>query len=143
MEMGKGRFIAKCMKTHRHREWISFLRLIDRETPKDLDLHVIADNSAAHKHANVKTWLAKHPRFHMHFIPTSSPWLNMVERWFGELTDKRIRRASFRNVRTLVETITASIEAHNAAPHACAWTATAEEILANVRRARAALQMSP
>jgi transposase len=143
MEMGKGRLIAKCMKRHRHQEWIAFLRLIDRETPKDLDLHVIADNYAAHKHPNVKKWLAKHPRFHMHFIPTSSSWLNMVERWFGELTDKRIRRASFRNVRKLVETILASIEAHNAAPHAYAWIATAEEILTKVRRARAALQMSP
>ena len=90
------------MSRHRHQEWIKFLKLIDAETPTDLDLHLIADNYATHKHPKVKRWLKRHPRFHMHFIPTRSSWLNLVERWFREITTKRIRRGTFRSVETLI-----------------------------------------
>ena len=90
LEMASGKLIGQCMKRHRHQEWLKFLKLIDAETPPELDLHLIADNYSTHKHPKVKAWLAKHPRFHMHFIPTSSSWLNMVERWFA-----RSRRSAF------------------------------------------------
>ena len=143
MEMGKGRLIARCMDRHRHQEWIRFLKVVDEETPPDLALHVIVDNYATHKHPKVKSWLKRHPRFHMHFIPTSSSWLNMIERWFRELTDKQIRRGVFKSVKRLIDTIIASVEAHNAAPRAYAWTATADEIIEKVRRARAALDKVP
>jgi transposase len=139
MELAEGRIIARCMKRHRHQEWIKFLRLIDEQTPPDLDLHVIVDNYAAHKHPKVKSWLKRHPRFHMHFIPTSSSWLNLIERWFREITDKQIRRGSFTSVERLIESITAFINAHNADPRPFVWTAGVQDILAKVRRAKAAL----
>ena len=96
IDMAEGRLIGTCMAQHRHQEWIKFLRQIDEETPSDLDLHVIVDNYATHKHPRVKSWLKRHPRFHVHFIPTSSSWLNMIERWFREITTKRLRRGTFR-----------------------------------------------
>ena len=102
--------------------------------PADLDLHVIADNYATHKHPRVKSWLKRHPRFHMHFIPTSSSWLNLIERWFREITDKRLRRGTFRSVEQLIEAITALIKEHNDNPQSFAWTAKAEDILAKVRK---------
>ena len=139
LELAEGRLIGTCMKKHRHQEWLKFLRLIDRETPSDLDLHLIVDNYATHKHANVKKWLEKHPRFHIHFTPTSSSWLNLVERWFGEITDKRIRRGVFKSERDLIDAITDYIEKHNANPRTYTWTAKAEDILEKVRRARAVL----
>jgi len=139
IEMAEGKLIGTCMQRHRHQEWIKFLALIDKETPKDLDLHVIADNYAAHKHPKVKAWLKRHPRFHMHFIPTSSSWLNLIERWFRDLTDKQIRRGVFKNVAQLINTITQYIKGHNTDPKPFAWTAKVEDILAKVRRARAAL----
>ena len=101
LEMASGKLIGRCMPRHRHQEWLKFLKLIDAETPAELDLHLIADNYSTHKHPKVKAWLAKHPRFHMHFIPTSSSWLNMIERWFREITTKRIRRGSFCSVEQL------------------------------------------
>ena len=104
------------MPRHRHQEWIKFLKQIDAETPADLDLHLIADNYATHKHPKVQSWLKRHRRFHMHFIPTSSSWLNLVERWFREITDKRIRRGVFRSVDQLIEAIVAYIENHNNDP---------------------------
>ena len=139
MELAAGRIISQCMNRHRHQEWIKFLKLIDRETPQDLDLHVIADNYAAHKHPRVKSWLKRHPRFHMHFIPTSSSWLNLIERFFREITDKQIRRGSFNNVRQLTEAITTFIDDHNADPEPFVWTAGVQDILDKIRRARAVL----
>lgn len=139
MDLAEGRIIAKCMKRHRHQEWIKFLKLIDEQTPPELDLHVIADNYAAHKHPKVKAWLERHPRFHMHFTPTSSSWLNLIERWFREITDKKIRRGSFTSVRQLIESILDYIENHNDDPTPFVWTAGVQDILDKVRRARAAL----
>ena len=112
---------------------------MDAQTPPDADLHLIVDNYATHKHPRVQSWLKRHRRFHMHFTPTSSSWLNLVERWFREITDKRIRRGVFRSVKELVAAITEYIEKHNQAPKAFTWTAKAEAILDKVRRARAVL----
>ncbi len=139
LNVADGRLIGTCMKRHRHQEWIQFLKLIDRRTPADLELHIIADNYATHKHPKVKSWLKRHRRFHIHFIPTSSSWLNMIERWFRDLTDKRIRCGAFANVPDLVQTIMNYIDQHNQNPRALQWTAKAEDILAKVRRARAVL----
>ena len=139
IELAEGQLIGTCMPRHRHQEWIKFLKLIDRETPADLDLHLVVDNYATHKHAKVKAWLSRHPRFHVHFIPTSSSWLNLIERWFRDITDKRIRRGVFRSVEQLIAAIMDYIAQHNENPQTFAWTAKAEDILAKVRRARAAL----
>ena len=143
IELAKGKLIGTCMPRHRHQEWIKFLKLIDAETPADLDLHVIADNYATHKHPRVKSWLKRHPRFHMHFIPTSSSWLNLIERWFREITDKRLRRGTFRSVDQLIEAIMAFIKEHNDNPQTFVWTAKVEDILAKVRRAREVLDKTP
>jgi len=134
-----GKVIGACMDRHRHQEWIRFLKQIDAETPTGLNLHLIVDNYATHKHPKVKRWLAKHPRFHVHFIPTSSSWLNLVERWFRDITEQRIRRDAFQNVDQLIEAIFDYIEHHNDHRKPFVWTATAEDILAKVRRARQAL----
>ena len=134
-----GNVIAACMPRHRHQEWIRFLKRIDEQTPADLGLHLIVDNYATHKHPKVKAWLARHPRFHMHFTPTASSWLNMVERWFRDLTDKRIRRGTFPSVQRLIEEIDQYVLLHNQSPKAFKWTAKAEAILEKVRRARASL----
>jgi len=139
LEMAEGTLIGTCMPRHRHQEWIKFLQLIDEQTPAGLDLHLIADNYRTHKHPKVQRWLTKHPRFHIHFIPTSSSWLNLVERWFREITDKRIRRESFSSVERLIATIMDYIAQHNDNPQSFVWTAKAEDILAKVRRAREVL----
>ncbi len=139
LDMLEGRLIAQCMPRHRHQEFIKFLKQIDAETPPELDLHLIVDNYATHKHPNVKAWLKHHSRFHLHFIPTSSSWLNLVERWFREITDKRIRRGVFRSVQQLIAAIRAYIDEHNDDPKPFVWTAKAEDILEKVRRARAIL----
>lgn len=139
LSMLDGNVIAACMPRHRHQEWIKFLTQIDRETPADLDLHLIVDNYATHKHPKVKAWLARHPRFHVHFTPTASSWLNMVERWFRDLTDKRLRRGAFTSVANLIEEIGRYVRQHNESPKAFSWTAKAGEILEKVRRARAVL----
>ena len=139
LEVAEGRLIGTCMPQHRHQEWLRFLKLIDAQTPPDLDLHLILDNYATHKHPKVKAWLARHPRFHLHFIPTSSSWLNLVERWFAEITNKRIRRGVFRSLPELIQTITDYIDHHNQDPQAIVWTARAEVIIDKVRRARATL----
>jgi transposase len=143
IDMAEGRLIGTCMSQHRHQEWIKFLKLIDAQTPAGLDLHLIVDNYATHKHPKVKSWLKRHARFHVHFIPTSSSWLNLIERWFREITDKRIRRGTFRSVEQLIAAIMAFINEHNAAPQAFTWTAKADEILAKVRRARQVLDKTP
>ena len=131
-----GNVIGDCMTRHRHQEWLRFLKRIDRETPPELDLHLIVDNYATHKHASVKQWLDRHPRFHLHFTPTSSSWLNLIERWFRDLTDKRIRRGVFRSVEELIQAITDYTAAHNENPKPFIWTAKAQDILAKVSRAR-------
>jgi transposase len=135
-----GVVIGQCLPRHRHEEFLKFLRRVDREVPKGLAIHMILDNYATHKHPDVKTWLAKHPRFHLHFIPTSSSWLNLVERWFREITDKAIRRGVFASVPDLIAAIEAYLNANNADPEPFVWTASAEAILEKVRRGRLALQ---
>jgi transposase len=139
VEMASGQLIGTCMKRHRHQEWLKFLKLIDTQTPAELDLHLIADNYGTHKHPKVKAWLAKHPRFYMHFIPTSSSWLNMVERWFREITTQRIRRGSFRSVEQLETAIRSFIDAHNEDPKPLVWTADLKDILPKIARAHDAL----
>jgi len=140
IEMAEGNIIATCMPRHRHQEWIKFLRLIQDQTTAELDVHIIADNYATHKHPKVERWLRRHPRFHLHFIPTSSSWLNVIERFFREITDKRIRRGAFPSVRAVVEAIMAYIDAHNTAPKPFKWTAAAAEIADKVGRARIRLK---
>jgi len=134
-----GTVLSMTDQLHRHQEWLRFLKTIDRRTPKKKELHLIVDNYATHKHPEVLAWLAKHPRFHMHFTPTSSSWLNMVERFFRDITDKRIRRGVFKSVPDLKEAIDEYIAAHNAKPKPFIWTAKASDILAKVTRARAVL----
>ena len=140
LEVANSRLIGACMERHRHQEFIKFLKQIDKETPPDVDLHLIVDNYATHKHAKVKSWLKRHKRFHLHFIPTSSSWLNLVERWFGEITKKRIRRGVFRSVKDLTTEIYDYIEGHNENPTTFTWTAKAETILEKIRRARKTLE---
>jgi transposase len=139
LEMAEGSVITTCMDRHRHQEWIKFLNLIDRQTPASLDLHLIVDNYATHKHPKVKAWHKRHRRFHFHFVPTSSSWLNLVERWFRDLTDKQIRRGVFHSVDDLIAAIQAYVEHHNNHPKPFVWTAKAEDIIAKYRRAKAVL----
>ena len=134
-----GTVISTCMPRHRHQEWLKFLKLIDKQTPKDKELHLIADNYATHKAPAVKAWLAKHPRFHMHFTPTSASWLNMVERFFRDLTTKRLRRGVFCSVPELIAAIEEYLDQHNEDPSPYIWTKSANDILAKVKRARRAL----
>lgn len=139
LEMTEGSVIATCMNRHRHQEWIKFLKLIDLKTSPALDLHLIVDNYSTHKHPKGKAWLKRHPRFHMHFVPTSSSWLNLVERWFRKLTDKQIRRGVFKSLADLIAAIQAYIQHHNQNPKPFVWTAKAEDIIAKYRRAKAVL----
>jgi len=134
-----GSVIGECLPRHRHVEFLKFLRTIDREVPKRLQVHLILDNYATHNHPNVKAWLAKHPRFELHFTPTSSSWLNMVEIFFGRLSDKAIRRGIFHSVPDLIDAIQAYLAADNDNPKPFQWTATAEQILEKVRRGRVTL----
>ena len=124
-----GTVIGTCMPQHRHQEWIEFLRLIDRETPQEKDIHLIADNYATHKHPEVRAWLERHPRFTVHFTPTSASWLNLVERWFAELTTRKLRRSAHRSVAELEADLAAWIAAWNQDPKPFVWTKTADEIL--------------
>jgi transposase len=134
-----GSVISMCQPRHRHEEWLKFLRLIDRKTPKQLTLHLIVDNYATHTHPDVQAWLAKHPRFVMHFTPTGASWLNMVERFFRDLSQNRIKRDSFTSVAELELAIDLYIAAHNTEPKPFIWTADANDILAKVTRAKKAL----
>jgi transposase len=140
LNMLDGTVIGECMPRHRHREFLRFLKLIDKSTPAHLDLHLIVDNYSTHKTAGVKRWLKSHKRFHLHFIPTSSSWLNMVERFFAEITRKRIRRGVFKSVPELEAAIMAYLEHHNLNPKPFAWTASAGEILEKVARGKQALE---
>ena len=130
-----GQVIAQCQQRHRHTEWLKFLKQIDRQTPKDKTLHLIADNYGTHKHPVVQAWLTRQPRFNMHFTPTSASWLNMVERFFRDLFENRLRRGVFTSVPELIATIDAYVGNHNKDPKPFIWTATAKDILAKVIRA--------
>jgi transposase len=134
-----GTVLGTCMPQHRHQEWIKFLGLIDREAPKDKEIHLIADNYATHKHPKVQAWLERHPRFKVHFTPTSASWLNMVERFFRDLTQNRLRRGVFRSVEELIAAIQEYLACHNENPKPFIWTKTARDILEKVTRARKAM----
>lgn len=135
-----GKLISRTEKRHTHLEWLRFLKQINRTTPKDLDIHIIVDNYATHKHKKVREWLGKHPRFHVHFTPTSSSWLNLVERFFGELTEDVVRYGSFTSVNELVNDIEQYLAERNENPKPYRWKASGEEILRKVKRAREALR---
>jgi transposase len=134
-----GKVIGQCLPRHRSKEFIRFLKQIEQQTPPDLDLHVIVDNSSTHKSPPVKRWLHKHPRFHLHFTPTSSSWLNMVERWFREITQKRIRRGTFRSVAELIAAITQYLDHYNQNPKPFVWTKDADFVLGKIAHCKEAL----
>jgi transposase len=140
LDLLTGAVIGQCLPRHRHQEFLKFLNKLDSELPNDLDLHLIIDNDGTHTHEDVKKWLKKHPRFHFHFVPTSSSWLNLVERWFRELTDKAIRRGAFASVPDLIAAIEDYLRVHNDDPKPFVWSASADAILEKVRRGRAALE---
>lgn len=131
-----GTVLSQCRSRHTHQDWIAFLQQIDDNTPLDKTIHAIADNYAAHKHPKVQSWLKRHPRFHMHFTPTSASWLNMVERFFRDLSQQRVRRGSFHSVGELIAAIEDYIHSHNEHPKPFIWTAKASDILEKVTRAR-------
>lgn len=139
LDVLKGEVIGECMKRHRHQEFLKFLKSIDAATPPHLDIHAIVDNYGTHKHPKVKAWLAKHPRFRLHFIPTASSWLNLVERWFREITDKRIRRGVFHSVPELETAIYEYIKNNNENPKPFVWTKSADDIITKVNRGKALL----
>jgi transposase len=135
-----GKVIGECHARHRHQEWLKFLRRLDREFPRELELHLVMDNYGTHKEPHVRAWLKKHRRFVCHFIPTSSSWLNLVERWFEELSEKAIRRGSFVSVPDLQAAIVSFLEAWNQKPKPFIWTAKVEDIIKKIERARAKLE---
>jgi transposase len=134
-----GTVIGQCQPRHRHQEFVKFLEKIDRNVPRRQEVHLILDNYGTHTHADVKEWLGTHPRYHLHFTPTSSSWLNLVERFFAEITDRRIRRGTFRSVQELVQAIAAYIRQRNKAPKPFIWTAKPAGILRKVKKARNAM----
>jgi len=135
-----GKVIGQCQARHRHQEWLKFLRRLDGEFPQEVTLHLVMDNYGTHKEPSVRVWLKKHPRFICHFIPTSSSWLNLVERWFEELSEKAIRRGSFVSVPDLGKAIAEFLAAWNESPNPFVWTATVEDIMKKIERARAKLE---
>ena len=135
-----GKVVGQCVARHRHQEFLKFLRHLDAEFPAELDLHLVLDNYGTHKAPAVQRWLARHPRFKVHFIPTSSSWLNLVERWFAELTTKAVRRGVFVSVPDLIQAIEAFLSAWNEDPKPFIWTAKVEEIMAKRERARVKLE---
>ena len=134
LDVATGQVIAKCRKRHRHQDLIAFLNLIDKETPADLDIHLILDNYSTHKHPKVRAWMAKRPRYHLYFTPTYASWLNQVERWFGLISQRAIKRGSFRSVKELVEQITEFTDRYNKTSTPFVWVATAQSILDKVER---------
>ena len=136
LNVHEGTVIGECLAKHRNDEFLSFLKKLDREADKDLDVHLIVDNYATHKHPNVKAWLTKHPRVHLHFTPTSASWVNLVERFFRDITEERIRRGVFRSVAELKEAIAQYLQHRNANPKPYQWTATPESILAKTAKAK-------
>lgn len=139
LDTATGEVYGLCQQRHRHQEWLKFLRLIEETVDANKQVHIICDNYATHKHPRVQRWLAKHKRFHVHFTPTSASWLNMIERFFRDLTDKRIRRGVFQDLEQLINAIGDYIDKHNANPKPFIWTAKAKDILEKVTRAQAAL----
>lgn len=139
LDVLQGHVISMYDEQHRHQEWLKFLRAIDDVVPAGKQIHMIVDNYSTHKHEKVKRWLSRHPRFHMHFTPTSSSWLNMVERFFRDLTQNRLRRGVFHSVEELIIAIDEYIARHNENPKPFIWTAKADDILEKVKRARKAL----
>jgi transposase len=139
LNAANGEVYGLCQERHRHQEWLKFLRLLDQTMPVHLTLHLIGDNYATHKHPKVQRWLARHPRVHMHFTPTSASWLNMVERFFRDLTQNRLRRGVFRDLEELIMAIGTYIDRHNESPKPFIWTARASDILEKVKRARRTL----
>lgn len=135
-----GTVIGSCYPRHRHEEFLKFLRKIDRETPDGMNLHLIVDNYGTHKHPNVKKWLSKHKRFYLHFIPTSSSWLNLIERWFGEITRKRIRRGVFHSVPDLIAAIEEYIRLNNQDPKPFVWTKKVDQIIQKISRCKAIME---
>ena len=140
LEVARGKVVGECYPQHRHQEFLKFLKRLDAEYPDDVELHLVMDNYCTHKHARVKCWLAQHPRVNPHFIPTSSSWMNLVERWFAELTGKAVRRGSFSSVPSLIEAVVEFIENWNQSPKPFVWTAKAEDILAKIERCRRRLE---
>lgn len=134
LDVQSGQVITQCKARHRHQEFLAFLRHLDESVPPGLDLHLIIDNYATHKHPKVRAWLAARPRYHVHYTPTYSSWLNQVERWFGLITQQSIRRGSFRNVKELVQRIDAYVKNHNRHTGPFQWTATADSILGKIER---------
>lgn len=139
MNVLDGTVISQCLPRHRHQEWLKFLKLIRSEVPGDAPIHLICDNYSTHKHPKVQAWAKRNPRFHFHFTPTSASWLNMVERFFRDLSEKALKRGSFYDVNDLIGAITEYVNQHNENPKPFIWTASAKDILAKVKRARAAL----
>jgi transposase len=139
LNMLDGRVIGECLPRHRSKEFVKFLGIIDKSTPSELDLHLIVDNYSTHKSPPVQRWLRRHPRFHLHFIPTGSSWLNMIERWFRNITDKAIRRGIFKSVPSLIQAIQLYLDAHNADPKIFTWTKDADTILAKIAKCKEAL----
>ena len=137
LEVLEGRVIGQCLPRHRHQEFLKFLRTLDASYPKTLKLHLILDNYGTHKHAKVQRWLDKHPRFKLHFTPTSASWTNLVERWFRELSEKAIRRAAFKSVSDLEATIETFLSAHNATAKPFVWTASVNTILTKLNKVKA------
>jgi transposase len=131
-DVGSGSVIAQSYRRHRHQEFLRFLKVIDAAVPKELDLHLVLDNYATHKTPAIHQWLLKHPRFHLHFTPTSSSWLNLVERWFAELTTRKLRRSAHRSVTELENDIRKWINEWNKNPKPFVWTKSADDILETV-----------
>jgi transposase len=140
LELLQGRVVGQCYERHRHQEFLKFLRRLDEEFPGEIGLHLVMDNYGTHKHPRVKAWLKRHPRYICHFVPTSSSWLNLVERWFGELTSKRIRRGSFGSVEDLKKAIDEFLAAWNENPKPFLWTATVDSIVEKLTRCRQTLE---
>jgi transposase len=140
LEVLEGRVVGQCFERHRHQEFLKFLRQLDHEFPGEVPLHLVLDNYGTHKHPTVQTWLTRHPRFIPHFVPTSSSWLNLIERWFGELTGKRVRRGSFANVEELQQAIQEFLAAWNEHPKPFVWTATVQLIQEKLARCRQTLE---
>ena len=139
LDVATGEVLHECMPRHRHQEFLRFLRKIERSVPSELEVHVILDNYATHKHAVVRAWLEKHPRVHFHFTPTSASWLNLVERFFAELTTRQLKRLAVTSVSQLIETITRYIDRRNEHPEPFVWTASPTSIIAKVKKAKETL----
>jgi len=140
LEVLEGRVVGQCFERHRHQEFLRFLRRLDQEFPGPVPLHLVMDNYGTHQHPKVRDWLQRHPRFVSHFVPTSSSWLNLIERWFAELTTKRVRRDSFHSVQDLEKAIAEFLAVWNENPQPFVWTATVESIKEKLSRCRQTLE---